>query len=175
MVTFGSRLELGIAFGRGLAALHVAVFASEVQSDLRQRILAILGELAYLVRVYAHHMGPDVPCELLGVPPSALGDPGHVALYAGHLHGLVGIGLIPGFLVVTIGALGSSGGVSSLPKLLDSCMGIVTDGAFENHVFALEELLVLLMMLYESPLGIYHLHCPTAVALSAKLRVPYHL
>ena len=54
------RGQFTVGLGRRHTAVDVAVPASKVQAKLRQGLRAILGELANLVGVDGHQVGPDV-------------------------------------------------------------------------------------------------------------------
>ena len=157
--------QLFIGPRRSHTALYVAMSASEVQPQIRQRLRTILGELLNLVRIDLHEMGPDVAGENFGVAQGALRHSRHMAFNA---LGSMELDLeVFSLIRVTILALGTSRLDIRLTKLNNTFVRIMAGDAVDGDVFALEQFFVLFVVLNETTTGVDFFFSPSEMAVAA--------
>jgi len=150
----------------------MAVPAGEVQSDLRKRVLPILGELTNLTGIDTHHVCSYITGKFRLVPDSTLRYPRHVAVDTGHIHCNVYRRILELLLLpMTVLTGGARRLLFCLAKLHDTHVRIVAQHAVDRHMLALEQLFILFMMPDKPATRIDGLHSTAAVACSTLFRV----
>ena len=146
--------QLFIRFRR-TQSTTMAMTTGKIQSDFRQHLI-ILSELADLGWIDLILVGTEITREFCGIRPGRLDQVRHMALGAGKLHAQMGgVILLPGFIRMALFALQVDGLLACLAELDDTLVRIMTENAFQDSVFALEEVMDLYSMLDETILGDY--------------------
>lgn len=131
----------------------MAVAAARIQGELGQQRLAIVGKLADLGRVNGDHMGSKVAGIPLRVADCGFDQAGHMTggalLWMGLQIEVLGFGKV----AVDTGCLGRF--LVCLAKLDNTGMGVMTIDTIKGGVLALEEVLVGLVMNYQTGWGGY--------------------
>ena len=117
-------------------------------------------------------MGTNVTPKPFGIAKGALRDLRHMAIDAGdissHMYFIV---LDPGFIVVAAFTLGSRRGQALIPQLDNALMGIVANNAVDSHVFALEQLFILFVVLDKTTGSVYFFGSATHMAVATGLGI----